>query len=60
MTKKDIVILVDNTTIKKDIKLLFSFTNLTSVDPQRVAYKVANVDYKPGILQPVPVSWEST
>ncbi|KAG6848801.1 hypothetical protein H0H93_013906 [Arthromyces matolae] len=61
MTKKDIVIIVspeylvdhatsDNTTIQKDIKLLFSFKDLTSDDAQRVAYKVANVNYKPGAL----------
>ncbi|KAG6848800.1 hypothetical protein H0H93_013905 [Arthromyces matolae] len=50
MTRKDIVVIVDNTTIKKDIKLVFSFKELTSVDAQRVAYKLAfslaSKDYK--------------
>ncbi|KAG6833251.1 hypothetical protein H0H93_013328, partial [Arthromyces matolae] len=60
MVKKNFSIFVDGKTIKNDVKLLFSFDDLSKGDYEKVAWKVANVKYKQHVVQHVPIEWKST
>jgi len=56
---KTIIINVDSTTIKKDIQLLLTFEDMASGNFENVAWKISDVHYHPGVIQSVPITFES-